>query len=228
MKKILSILLIGFIMFLPINVQADENKYKTLNLEEVLTKEGISHDLSNYKETDNQAIIYLFRGDGCTYCKKFLNFLNSIVDDYGKYFKVVSYEVWYDKNNSKLMKNVAAFLDEEATGVPYIIIGDKTFPGYSEVYDDQIKEAIKAQYDSKNSYDVFKEMQKAEKEANKSNKVDTVAIIVFNIIFTVIATTIIVIFNNFKSNNIKYQLDELKEELLKMKKKEKVVKKSEK
>lgn len=84
---------------LPSIVSASSNSYNTLNLEEALKQEGIESKLENYKETDKQITIYLFRGNGCTYCRNFLSFLNDIAEEYGSYFKVVSYETWYDQAN---------------------------------------------------------------------------------------------------------------------------------
>ena len=83
MKKVFLAILISVLCFIPFSVNAEEKEYKTLNLDEALKEEEIDHDFSNYQETDDQAIIYLFRGKGCAYCKKFLTYLNSIVDDYG-------------------------------------------------------------------------------------------------------------------------------------------------
>ena len=77
MKKIAKILLVVLMVLIifPASIKADEKSYKTLNLDEALTEEEIEHDFSNYSENDDQAIIYLFRGKGCGYCKKFLTFL---------------------------------------------------------------------------------------------------------------------------------------------------------
>ena len=188
MKKVLLTFLLC-LTILPLGVSAAQMTYKdkvytSLNLDEALTQEKIEHDFSNYKETEDQITIYLFRGNGCGYCRKFLTFLNSIIDEYGKYFKVVSYETWYNRDNSKLLSKVSNFLDEPANGVPYIIIGDQVFGGYNESYDDAIKEAIKNLYDqkSKDRYDVFKEMAKAE----KASQINYFIIIFSNLIVIVV------------------------------------------
>jgi len=65
-KKILILLLMVLIV-LPTTAFAEEKTYTTLNLDEALTEEEIDHDFSNYKETDDQVTIYLFRGRGCGY-----------------------------------------------------------------------------------------------------------------------------------------------------------------
>lgn len=81
LKKIMSILLVS-LMLIPINSFADTKEYTTQNLEEALTEEEIEHDLSGYKESEDKINIYLFRGNGCTYCNNFLNFLNENIEEY--------------------------------------------------------------------------------------------------------------------------------------------------
>ena len=203
MKKILGFLLtvligLGFTMS-----TAKAVTYKTLNLEEALKEEEIEHDLSSYKESDDQAIIYLFRGNGCGYCRRFLTFLNSIVPEYGKYFKVVSYEVWGDSENKKLMNKVAEFLEKDAGGVPFIVIGDQAFEGYASDYDEDIKKAIKDLYNSKDKYDVLKEMEKAKNQTNQeSNGTSSTSVIIWNIVFTCLATAAVIGYNTIRFNKI--------------------------
>ena len=159
MKKKLLLFVAMCLLVLPITTKAISiDKYNTLNLKEALKDEEIDEAFKNYKENDKQVTIYLFRGKGCAFCRAFLTFLNSITDEYGKYFKVVSFEVWNDAENSALLSSVAAFMNKELEGVPFIVIGDKVFDGYTEAYDEDIKSTIKELYDSKDRYDVFAEM----------------------------------------------------------------------
>lgn len=158
-KKLISL---SLLLFIPMFVFASTKKYESTNLEETLNAEEIEVTFSNYEETDDQAVIYLFRGHNCGYCHSFLEFLNSIVDEYGKYFRLEAYEVWYTENNSELMSEVASYFGESASGVPFIVIGDKVFSGYTESYNDSIISAIKETYRNGNKNDVFKEMKKAE------------------------------------------------------------------
>ena len=209
-KRILITLFITGLLFLPLTAKAEEKTYTSLNLDQALTEEEIEHDFSNYSENDDQAIIYLFRGKGCGYCRKFLTFINSIIDDYGKYFKVVSYEVWNDENNATLLNNVANTMKKEAGGVPYIVIGDKVFPGYAESYDEEIKEQIKKVYntDKADRYDVMDNLVEietvTEEGGSDSNSKSTsssssnFSLIVFYIIFTLAACTVVVVYENKK------------------------------
>lgn len=226
-KKIAIIVLMLLSVIIPVKAFAKE-QYKTLNLEETLAEEGIEKKFTDYKETDDQVIIYLFRGKGCAYCRKFLEFLNGITDEYGKYFKLVSFESWYNEENSNLLGEISTFMGEQASGVPYIIIGDKVFGGYTESYDESIKTAIKTLYDSKDRYDVFEEYEyskKWDKILNPSN----FTVIIWTICLVVASTVVIVLTNRCNTkkivaaieNNKVSKTDEVKVEKLNNKSKKK-------
>lgn len=169
MKKKFILLAILAMLILPIRGFAATS----MNLEETLKEEEIEYNSKDYKPKDNAITIYMFRGKGCTHCKDFLNFLSSILKDYGKYFKLESYEVWYNEENGDLMDAAAYTLGEEVTGVPYIIIGNKTFAGYGENYADEIKSTIKELYNSDIRYDVMENLiyPEPEEETNTSGKI---------------------------------------------------------
>ena len=212
MKKKIVCLFLIMLMILPFNVFAKKinlKDYETKNLKETLADDQIEEAFKNYSENDKQITIYLFRGKGCGYCHAFLEFLNSITDEYGKYFKLVSFEVWYDKTNASLMQDVASFLGKEAGGVPYIVIGDQVFAGYASSYDDQIKSAITDLYNtkSKERYDVFKEMNKDEKSSSTS--VSSTKVIVWNLIFVLISTCSVILFVNNKINKTNEEIKNL-------------------
>lgn len=207
MKKKLALLLVLFISVLTLTACGNNGKkyyegYKYLNFKEVLQAEEMELENPEYTEADDQAIIYLFRGQGCGFCRKFITFLNSISKEYGKYFKVVSFEVWYDENNAELMGKMPTVTNVEARGVPYIIIGDKVFDGYAETYDEQIKSKIMEQYKD-NSYDVFEELAK---EDNKFKGFSNTAIVIINLVLILIATVCIIVNSN---KNTKVILDAL-------------------
>ena len=193
MKKVMIVVL-TLMLVLPIGVMAKKDtntyysSYNTLNLVDTLQSEGIELEYEDYEENSKQINIYMFRGQGCGYCKRFLNFLNSITEEYGKYFKLVSFEVWQDQDNSALLTQVAEKMGEEASGVPYIIIGDKVFPGYAEDYDDQIKEAIVNLYNTEKAdrYDVFEVLN--QKKKNNVNVGIGAAVIIVGVVAVAIVT----------------------------------------
>ena len=211
-KKLLIILLM-VVFVLPTTALAEEKTYNTLNLDEALTEEEIEHDFSNYKENDDQITIYMFRGKGCGYCKKFLTFINSIVDDYGKYFKVETYEVWNDADNAELMQNVASFMNEKAEGVPFVIIGDKTFNGYTESYDEDIKSAIKELYDTnkEDRYDVMKEYNEGGNAPTKEKDYDStfVGLAIFSVIVSIISAVVVYLIDRNKINELTQKIEKI-------------------
>ena len=110
------------------------------------------------KQEKEKINVYVFYGDGCPHCHKAFEFFEDINDEYGKYFNLVKYETWYSHRNNKMMANVANALktDTENLGVPYIIIGEKTFLGYSESYNEDIKKAIVDAYNDDDYIDKVK------------------------------------------------------------------------
>lgn len=118
--------------------------------------------IPNIVRADNQEKekinVYVFYGDGCPHCHKAFEFFEDIEDEYGQYFNLVKYETWYSHRNNKMMASVADALktDTENLGVPYIIIGDKTFLGYSESYNEDIKKAIVDAYNDDKYIDKVK------------------------------------------------------------------------
>ena len=138
--------------------------------------------------------------------------MNSITSEYGKYFNMVTYEVWNDSANAQLMEEVSNYLDNPAGGVPYIIIGDKVFAGYSTEYDESIKDAITTLYKTKKKarYDVFTEMKKHPKKTTKT--IDGNNIIIWNIAFISFAAIILIAYTSVKFKEINLKLDKLIEE----------------
>ena len=200
-KKFLVLLFVCAFALLPFSVSADSliDNYNHKNFTETLADEEIELENKDYKENDKQAIIYMFRGKGCGYCKKFLNFLNSISTEYGQYFKLISFEVWNDATNAELFKKVPLVTNEPAGGVPYIIIGEKVFAGYAEAYDQGIKDAIMAQYND-SSYDVMEKLdERLNGETSSSGKSSTF-VIFWNAAIVIAATVALIVVNN---NNTK-------------------------
>lgn len=126
-----------------------EEEEEEINPEDVVI--DVVYDDITYDE--NKVNIYLFWGDGCGHCKALKEFLASIEEEYGQYYILHKYEVWFDSKNKEAMNQFSSKMGKKADGVPYMIIGDEVFSGYSESNNEAIIEAITTQY--KNSYDVY-------------------------------------------------------------------------
>ena len=174
MKKIilLTVAVLSMFLALPFNVSA---KAKANSLEETITEEINTFDgqegyedyvktlkeadLSEYKESDDKVNVYIFRGSTCSHCLDAIAHFASIAKDEGKYFNVKTYEVWSNSDNNNLMNDVANEIgDSEVSGVPYIVIGKKSWSGYAASYDDEMMKEIKSEYnkDKSKRYDVIK------------------------------------------------------------------------
>ena len=136
---------------------------KSENLEEALSNISVKKAFDDYKPDNDAITIYLFYGNECIHCHHFLEFLNSITNEYGKYFNLKAYEVWHNEANSKLLTEATTIFNEKSAAVPYIIIGNKTFKGYSESSNKDIKKAITDLYETNKNerYDILKEIIKS-------------------------------------------------------------------
>ena len=99
------------------------------------------------EESESKEVkVYLFRGEGCPHCQEAEAWFQSIEEEYGSYFEIVSYETWYNQENAELMQRVAKARGEEASGVPYIIIGNQSWNGFTESYEQEMINEIKSNY----------------------------------------------------------------------------------
>lgn len=191
MKKLfvkLMTIITAVFMILPITVMAEEElKGNAMSIQEACAEEAIAFDHNDYKNNQEGKVnIYLFRGNGCSHCHEFLEYLESIIDDYGKYFNVITYEVWSNGDNGTLMEKAAEKLGKEVTGVPFIIIGEQTFSGYASSMNEQIESLIKEEYEKEDRYDVMKELgvdttvsnSKVENNAKDSSTSDIIILVI--------------------------------------------------
>lgn len=75
--------------------------------------------------------VYIFYGDGCPHCAALEEDIKPIQKKY-PYIVVKKYEVWYSTANRLIMTKVAKSMGETVSGVPFVVIGEKSFSGYSE------------------------------------------------------------------------------------------------
>lgn len=137
------------------------------------------------EESESKEVkVYLFRGEGCPHCQEAEAWFQSIEEEYGSYFEIVSYETWYNQENAELMQRVAKARGEEASGVPYIIIGNQSWNGFTESYEPEMIERIKSEFekDINDRYDIIKLLPEKEKEKDSTGS-DILALIVILVVF---------------------------------------------
>ncbi len=97
--------------------------------------------------------IYLFWGDGCHVCENLKEYFSEIEKDYGKYYNLIEYEVWYNEENRKLMEKVGEELNQTYFAFPYLVIGNEVIVGYSVDKDVEIINTIIEGYNNDNYVD---------------------------------------------------------------------------
>ena len=112
--------------------------------------------VSKYTNTPvekNKINLYLFHGEGCPHCKDEKAWLKEIKEKYKDKLSIYYFEVWYDKNNADIMSKLKSDLNVESEGVPFTIIGDKYFVGYSSIIKSNIEKTINEYLEVKESKD---------------------------------------------------------------------------
>lgn len=125
---------------------------------EIKLTDMTENNISYSKEKIN---IYLFYGEGCPHCEELKNYLNSLDNKEKSYFDIYTFEVWNNSTNQQFMKDSAKSLNKEVSGVPFLIIGNKTFEGYSESMNIKIKKAIETEYKLNGKNDYYKKYKSA-------------------------------------------------------------------
>lgn len=85
---------------------------------------------NTYCKESNLVNIYIFHSDYCEHCKEEIKLLNDLEEKYDN-IKIYKYEINNSKNK-ELFNKVANFYNTNSDGVPFTIIGNKYFIGYSD------------------------------------------------------------------------------------------------
>ena len=119
---------------------------------------------ADIKPSKDKLNIYIFWGDGCPHCKHLAEFLGEKQSEIGDKISLYTFEVWKDKNNSAFLKSFGKFLGENPRGVPYMIIGDKTYSRFSETDEEtkqEIINLIKTEASKTDKIDKYQEYKKS-------------------------------------------------------------------
>jgi glutaredoxin len=194
---VLVLLLVGVFGITNKVVYADETN------EEVATTTASESDRTKMN-------LYMFRGEGCGYCAKALEWFEEIQDTEGKYFNLVTYEVWNDEENKALMTKVANYMGDDVSGVPYIIVGSKSFQGFDDSYKEEILKLVHDEYNKNldERFDVIENIN-----AGKDKQKDS--IITYIICGLILALLVFVFVARNKSgdeDSVNFEYDEKKEE----------------
>ena len=124
--------------------------------------------------------VYMFKKEGCPHCANALTFLNGLDEEYQNYFNLITKDVSETGTNT-LLKKIVNYFRINIKGVPFIVIGDKTFEGFNEETGEQLKTAIKEAYENETP-DVVAPLMVIEKK-NSSGVLWIILAIIAGVIF---------------------------------------------
>lgn len=129
-------LIIFMICLIPFNVCAISDSY-----------EDKIYEIVDVEKDSDKINIYLFRGEGCPHCAQEEEWLNSIKEEYGDYVNIYDFEVWHNDDNAKKLDKVKKELDSESTSIPFTVIGDNYYVGFSDITSSKMENQIKEYLD---------------------------------------------------------------------------------
>ena len=131
-KKIAFLFLL-LVLLWPISTNALSDKY-----------EDKLSELVGIEKEKEKVHIYFFHGDGCPHCADEEEFLELLKERYGGKYTIYSYETWNNSKNKKLMLEAKKIMgDQENVSVPYLVIGNESFIGYSDSTGKKIELTLK-------------------------------------------------------------------------------------
>ena len=127
MKKIISFLVFVFLLFpFVVNAKAYEDKI---------------YDIVD-KEESKVVTVYFFHSEVCIHCQHENKFLEKMKKKYKDKIKIVKFQTYKNKANQELAKKAKKRMGCDKDGVPFTVIGENYFLGYSDAIGDQIMQTI--------------------------------------------------------------------------------------
>ena len=147
---LLAISLTGIVVLSSKKDKQENNDSKNISYESKLT------DI----KLNDQGNIYLFYGKGCPHCEALFTYFESIKSKYSKYYNLYAFEVWYNEDNGKTMDYFLEKFDKKVSSrsVPFLIIGDEAFEGYSSSMNQKIIDTIEEKYKNKDNIKDFSDV----------------------------------------------------------------------
>lgn len=155
---------------------------------------GVPYQKVNAKEPVK---VYFFHSNTCGFCQAALGFFDSIEAEYGDKFDLVKYEI-SSEENWNLLESTLATLGKEYEGVPFFVIGEESFIGYSSASDSKIIETIEKVYEQDDRYDVMSGIKLEPGSSTTVNKTDVISYAVM--IVLVAGSAILLVVAKAKAN----------------------------
>ena len=140
-KLIMTLATIGLIIL--VVVVSLTNNSDGENMGDIVFEEGVVN-------------VYYFWQEGCPHCDAQFQFFERIEDEWGAYFNLYAFEVASNADHARLLNEVADLLGTQVRGVPFTIIGEESFTGFSERMENDFINAIRN--GRNHDFDVFENL----------------------------------------------------------------------
>ena len=94
------------------------------------------------KGNNDKLTLYLFYGKECPHCEDERKLLDDLQKRYSDYLTIELYETWHNNDNAGFMQTVKNNLNVTSKGVPFTVIGEDYFSGYSDTIGKKIESSI--------------------------------------------------------------------------------------
>jgi len=102
-------------------------------------------------ETESTKVtVYLFYSSSCVHCKAENAFLDDLQEQYGDTIDIKRYEVTQNATNNNYLKLVKERVGSTSSGVPFTVIGEKYYIGYSNTIGSTMENTINSYIESMN------------------------------------------------------------------------------
>ena len=141
------------------NVDLSESNPNQSDVSDEIVDDENTTNSGNIDENKEAINVYLFWGDGCHICENLMAYFTELEKEYGDYYNLIKYEVWYNEENSNLMHEVGNKLNQTYFAVPFLVIGDEVIVGYNTSKDEYIKNRIIEEYNNSEYVDVVEQIK---------------------------------------------------------------------
>ena len=106
---------------------------------------------------DDKVPIYVFTKSNSSSYQDLMNWMNSIEEQYGEYFKCVEFNTSFNKESTALKNEVIKKLHDDSLKDTdlYIVIGNHSWSGFQDSYKDEMISAIDNSYSNSNDDDIM-------------------------------------------------------------------------
>lgn len=105
------------------------NKLLNISVIAIIFVIGLLHSTPTFAQ--EEVNLYFFWGKGCPHCEKEKALLEQFKNKY-PYLKVYDFEVYGNFQNTSLLQKIGKELDVRVDGIPFTVIGGKSFSGFLE------------------------------------------------------------------------------------------------